>query len=296
MRSTFSRTFFPAALLLLTALLLVGTSFQMLVRGYLNEQALSDLENDGEAIAELTSAYYTEGSLSRREFLVNLSLASQVSESDAVIFDSEGRLILCSDSPFGCEHQGWQINQDYLEKVLRKGIARDTGIFSGLYTNVRYVVSVPISDARTGSGIGMVMVSSSMASTNAILNRMQDIFLFVSLLAVAVTMLVMSIFARRHSRPLRQMAKTAMDFGHGDLNARVPTSESYAREVEELALSFNNMADSLQKSEYQRQEFVANVSHELKTPMTTIGGYVDGMLDGTIPPEKHRQYMQIVSV
>ena len=295
MRSTFSRTFFPAALLLLTALLLVGTSFQMLVRNYLNKQALSGLENDGEAIADLASAYYTEGSLSRRDFLVNLSLASQVSEADAVIFDGEGRLILCSDSPFGCEHQGWQINRDYLKKVFAQGIARDTGIFSGLYSNVRYVVSVPIHDARTGSNIGMVMVSASMASTNAILDRMQDIFLFVSLLSVAVAMLVMSIFARRHARPLRQMAKTAMDFGHGHLDARVPTSESYAREVEELALSFNNMADSLQKSEYQRQEFVANVSYELKTPMTTIGGYVDGMLDGTIPPENHRYYMQVVS-
>ena len=44
------------------------------------------------------------------------------------------------------------------------------------------------------------------------------------------------------------------------------------------------MADSLEKSEQRRQEFVANVSHELKTPMTTIGGYIDGMLAGTIPP------------
>ena len=61
------------------------------------------------------------------------------------------------------------------------------------------------------------------------------------------------------------------------------------------ALSFNNMASSLQKSEYQRQEFVANVSHELKTPMTTISGYVDGILDGTIPPEKSREYLSLVS-
>ena len=55
------------------------------------------------------------------------------------------------------------------------------------------------------------------------------------------------------------------------------------------------MASSLQKSEYQRQEFVANVSHELKTPMTTISGYVDGILDGTIPADRHRHYLQIVS-
>ncbi len=295
MRSTFSRTFFPAAVLLLTALLLVGAAFPVLVRNYLNEQALSDLENDGSAIAELASAYYTEGSLSRREFLVNLSVAGQVSDADAVIFDRDGRLILCSDAPFGCEHQGWVISRDYLQKVTQRGIARDTGIFSGLYTEVRYVVSVPIPDARTGRPIGMVMVSIGTDHTETVVARMQDIFLVISLLTVVLAVLVMIFFARRHSRPLRDMAKTASAFGHGDLDARVPTSDSYAREVEELALAFNNMADSLQKSEYQRQEFVANVSHELKTPMTTIGGYIDGILDGTIPQEKHRHYLRVVS-
>jgi signal transduction histidine kinase len=119
--------------------------------------------------------------------------------------------------------------------------------------------------------------------------------MFVSLLTVAAVMLIMSIFARRHSAPLREMAQAASAFAHGDLNARVSIKHSYPIEVEELALSFNNMASHLQKSEYQRQEFVANVSHELKTPMTTIGGYIDGILDGTIPESKQRHYMQIVS-
>lgn len=65
--------------------------------------------------------------------------------------------------------------------------------------------------------------------------------------------------------------------------------------MEEVAVAFNNMAASLQKSEYRRQEFVANVSHELKTPMTTISGYVDGILDGTIPEDKREHYLHIVS-
>ncbi len=295
MRTTFSRTFFPAALLLLTALLLVGAAFQMLVKDYLTKQAFEDLENDAAAIASLSSAYYTDGTLSGIDFLLNLSVASQVSEADAVIFDSTGTVILCSDSPFGCEHQGWVINREYLNNVIKKGIARHTGEFSALYDDSRYAVSVPITDAKTKQAVGMVMVSLPMTSTLVILDRLSDMYLFVSLLAVIAAMVIMSIFARRHSTPLKEMAQAASAFGHGDLTARVNIRHSYSMEVEELALAFNNMASSLEKSEYQRQEFVANVSHELKTPMTTIGGYIDGMLDGTIPEEKHRHYMQIVS-
>lgn len=72
--------------------------------------------------------------------------------------------------------------------------------------------------------------------------------------------------------------------------------DSCGEEVVDLANAFNTMADSLEKSEQRRQEFVANVSHELKTPMTTIGGYIDGMARrGLSRPEKQQHYMQIVS-
>jgi signal transduction histidine kinase len=128
-----------------------------------------------------------------------------------------------------------------------------------------------------------------------VLERISEIFVFVSVLTVIAAAVVMIIFARRQTAPLREMAKTASAFGHGDLTARVSTDGNNSEEVEELARAFNNMASSLQKSEYRRQEFVANVSHELKTPMTTISGYVDGILDGTIPEEKSRQYLTLVS-
>ena len=295
MRSTFSRIFFPAALLLLIALLLVGISFQLLVKNYLVTQAYEELENDGSAIASLAAAYYADGSLSTRSFFDNLNFASRVSEADAVIFDSSGKLVLCSDAPFGCEHQGWSINQDYIRRVISSGTARHTGVFSGLYNETRFVVSVPITEAKTGKAVGIVLVSKAMSTTLQILDKLSDMYLFVSLMAVVAIMILMSVFAKRHSMPLREMAQAASAFGHGELSARVSLKNSYTEEVEELALAFNNMASSLEKSEYQRREFVANVSHELKTPMTTISGYIDGILDGTIPESKHRHYLQVVS-
>ena len=271
MRSTFSRIFFPTMLLLLTALFLVGTSFQLLVRNFLNRQALDNLENDGSAIASLASAYYTEASITGKDFFVNLSVATQVSDADAVLFDSTGHLLLCSDSPFGCEHRGWVVSRDYVNQVLEQGIAKNTGIFTGLYDDVRYVVSVPVLDGRTGNGVGIVMVSAPMTETLTILEKLSDIYVFVSAFVVVITVVLMSVLARKNTKPLREMAKTASAFGHGNLDARVQIRDSYPQETAELALAFNNMASSLQKSEVRRQEFVANVSHELKTPMTTIG-------------------------
>ena len=294
MKTTFSRTFTAAAVVLLAATLLIGISFQMLVRDYLTKQTMSGLKNDGQCIAELVLAYGADSYMTGRDFHIALSTATRVSGADAVICDAAGRLVLCAESPLGCEHTGLVLDKSYLERTFAENGLTSTGIISGLYDDARYVVSVPIRE-ENGANVGIVIVSSPIDTAAMVLERISEIFVFVSVLTVIAAAVVMIIFARRQTAPLREMAKTASAFGHGDLDARVQIKSSYPQETEELALAFNNMASSLQKSEYRRQEFVANVSHELKTPMTTIGGYIDGILDGTIPQEKHRHYMQIVS-
>ncbi len=294
MKTTFSRAFFPAALILLAALLLVGASFQVLVRNLLVRQTQTALVEDCTAISSLASAYYTEGTVSRQDFFVTLSIATRVSGADAVICDSRGRLVVCSESPLGCKHQGLVIQDAYLQEVFHAGMVSDMGMIEGLYEDSRYVVGMPIMD-RFSQPVGLVIVSTPVSSALALLDKLADTYLLICVLVVAIAVMVITLMARYQSSPLQEMAKAASDFGHGHLDARVSIDEDSPQEVQELALAFNNMASSLQKSEYQRQEFVANVSHELKTPMTTISGYVDGMLDGTIPPEKHNQYMLLVS-
>ena len=295
MKTTFSRTFFPAAIILLAALLLVGTAFQLLVRNLITKQSMERLKEDCLTITQLAEAYYTESSLSRQDFFVNLSIATRVSNADALICDRQGRLVLCSDSPMGCVHQGMSLEKSYLQKVFQDGVVTDTGMVEGLYSDTRYVVSMSIQDKFTRQNVGIVMVSTPTATALSMLDKLADIYLLVCVAVVLVAVIVISLMAKRQSSPLRDMAKTASAFGHGHLDARVEVDMRSPQEVQELALAFNNMASSLQKSEYRRQEFVANVSHELKTPMTTISGYLDGMLDGTIPPERHNHYMQLVS-
>jgi len=295
MKSTFSRTFCTVALVLLAALLLIGVSFQYLVKNYLTDRAVDDLEDTAKTIGTLVEAHISDRDLSSRDFQIALTVAASVSDADAVICDSNGILLMCADSPLGCEHTGMILDERYLQAVFRQELYTDTGLIEGLYSDARYVVCVPVRHSATRENLGVVIVSTPIDASAAVLEQISDIFLFVSALVVVASILFMILFIRQQSAPLRTMAKVARAFGHGDLTARVKLEGSQSEEMEELALAFNNMASSLQKSEYQRQEFVANVSHELKTPMTSISGYVDGILDGTIPEDRREHYLSIVS-
>ena len=295
MKSTFSRQVSTTVLILLLALLLLGGAFRILVGQYLEHNTHDQLQTDALALAELVAAYDAAGDLQHENLRTNLTLASLVSGADTVVLDSLGNVILCSDPGLQCPHLGLTVDQTFVDRVFENGSSFDTGVIPELYEEIRYYVSVPIVSHRTASNIGLVTVSMPTGDTQALMEGVADIQVTVSLLVILIAVVVMSISTRSECRPLREMAQAARDFGHGNLKARVRTGGHNSEEVDELAVAFNNMAESLEKSEYQRQEFVANVSHELKTPMTTIGGYIDGMLDGTIPPERHRYYMQIVS-
>ena len=294
MKTTYSRTFFATMIVLLLALTVVGFFLGALLEDYLEDSAFKKLNGVGQVIANLAEAYHAEDSLHSLDFLVDLDIAGQVSDADAVICDRQGMIILCSESSVHCSHQGLAVSRDFYERVVHQNGVNDTGLLQGLYGDSRYVCAKPIRDENYHA-VGIVIVSMPVASSRSVLTKLTEIYISVSCIVVLVAVLLIGWFITRQFAPLKQMAKTARSFGHGDLDARVEMRGDYPLEVEELALAFNNMASSLQKSEYQRQEFVANVSHELKTPMTTIGGYVDGILDGTIPEERRQHYLQIVS-
>ena len=294
MKSSFGRNFLSASLILLLTLILLGSVFQQLTDNYLTDFTFRRLDENADTISRLATSFVT-GDGERREFLINLDMASRLSGADIVICNSEGRVVLCSDSPFSCQHLRLQVNQQYLDKVVQTGYDNATGLVRGLYDDARYLVSMPITNENTGQAVGIVIVSVPTATVSALLDRLANYYLCTALIVVLVFIIISAVFMGRQSRPLQEMARAANAFAHGDLESRVRVEENASEEIQDLTVAFNNMASSLQKSEYRRQEFVANVSHELKTPMTTISGYVDGILDGTIPEAKRDHYLRIVS-
>ena len=118
------------------------------------------------------------------------------------------------------------------------------------------------------------------------------------LLSACVMLLCASILTkllmRKLTDPLQKVTDAAQRFGGGDLSVRVEGVEGEG-EVADLARTFNRMADNIQTNDNSRGQFMGNIAHELRTPMTTIKGFVDGMLDGTIPPDMQNHYLQLVS-
>ena len=118
---------------------------------------------------------------------------------------------------------------------------------------------------------------------------------FTAVAVLLISLVICSITVQRMVDPLKGMCAFAHKFAHGEVDTRITEYTNRKDEIGELAIAFNAMADSLAQAEQKRSEFVANVSHELKTPMTTIAGFADGILDGTIPPEKERESLQVIS-
>ena len=297
MRTMFGRLFGIFAAVLLFGMLLLGSSFRAILKGYLGDQKETSLRSTAQAVADLTAAYQSAGVISGEnawQLRMELSLSAEISGADAYICDSQGTILICSQDGFSCDHVGLTVDPSYLTAVAENGYYCETGLVPGLYEDQRYVVAAPITNSASQT-LGLVLVTAPMAETTQVLRAVTEIFVFVAVIVLLIGLLAVYLYTQNLCRPLKDIAGAARSFGHGDLTARVTTGQGHTEETDELAIAFNNMASSLGKSEYRRQEFVANVSHELKTPMTTIGGYVDGILDGTIPPERQRHYLQIVS-
>lgn len=175
-----------------------------------------------------------------------------------------------------------------------EGYYEGDGHKNGVYDTPYFVVGVPLSGgADSKTPVGTVFAAMNASSLSEYQFATLQMFLIAAAAAFVLAFCVVGLFSYRMVRPLRQMSAAAKGLGGGDFSVRVPVTST--DEMGQLALSFNNMANSLANSESMNRSFVANVSHELKTPMTTIAGFIDGILDGTIPADREQHYLRIVS-
>jgi len=297
MKTTFSRLFALCAAVIMLCLVLLGVSNRIMLNEYLVDEKRNTMHNNAQAMVNLASAYDATGELNNPwgGFRLSMASAAHVAGTEILFSDLDGSIRMCSCNEIGCLHSDWQVEQDLLDRTLAFGEEFEISTLGGLYEEAQFVESMAVTSQIDGGSIGIILVTAPQAQVSGMLVQTTTLFFYVSILVLVIAMVASFLLSRSQSISIQTVARAANRFGRGELDVRVPVGGKNTVEVDDLATSFNTMAESLAAAEIQRREFVANVSHELKTPMTSIAGFMDGMLDGTIPPEQHRHYMQIVS-
>ena len=168
---------------------------------------------------------------------------------------------------------------------------RATGLFPELGEQI-VTIGVPW---RYGNKevVGAVLLHIPMKSLKISMLAVARSILPEALLSLLVGAVLAFFLAQSQIRPLREIKSAVAEFTKGDLTRRV--NLNCGGELQELGDSINRMAAELNRMEDSRRSFVANVSHELRSPLTSVRGYVQAMLDGTIPPEDVPKYLNVVN-
>lgn len=220
----------------------------------------------------------------------SISLIAQSSGNLVFAADPNGNVVLCSEGD-ACGHTG-KVADKTLRQIRQNGSYFELGTLGGVCSQRYYTFARPLYDAGSQL-VGYVFASADSAAMGVFISDMFSSFVLSAGLMLLVASVLSILLTSRLTTPLRRIAAAARQFGSGDFSVRVPVEGD--DEVAQLAQTFNNMARSLETIDSSRSSFMGNIAHELRTPMTTIKGFIDGMLDGTIPPEMQQHYLSLVS-
>ncbi len=205
-----------------------------------------------------------------------------------ILFNAEGKVKVYNVQG-GLNASGYVLPSAILE-ALGNSSYNGHGDLNGLLPNNHHVRGIPI--IVQGETEGYVFACVESERINNLMRTTVKAIIMTCLWVMLAALIAVYFISDRIISPLKNMSVAAKAFASGRLDVRVPVRGR--DEIAELAVAFNDMAASLSNLENTRSSFLSNVSHDLRTPMTTISGFIDGILDGTIPKEKHEYYLRMI--
>ena len=295
MRKSISVTFFSmVATLLVLGTAVLGCSEWLLFSRYFAQERYDTLDSVADVTQRAADYIVQQAALPKGAELdalnTKLEIIGESAEAYLFFTDEEGRILIASNPEM--------VETDIVGPELMKKVAGDQpyhtlSTLDGVLTEKSYVSVRHMQDAR-GNNSGYLFLCSSGARLTDFKEEFWSNFFFSACVMLLCASVLTSFLMRKLTDPLQKITDAAQRFGGGDFSVRVEGVEGEG-EVVDLAHTFNQMAENIQSNDNSRGQFMGNIAHELRTPMTTIKGFIDGMLDGTIPPEETKHYLGIVS-
>ncbi len=250
----------------------------------LQENATESLTSEIQMIGSSIISEYVLGRLTATELENQLDTSSNLLNCEIWLLDSTGALFYSSTNINSASF-------DYSKYIisLSAGFTND-GKLNG-YFNSRYLsVGMPIF-ADDQLAFYLVM-HTSLSYLNDISNQTLSSTYMPFLVVIILSLVALMLITNSTLRPIREIIATSKQYAAGNFNARVDVHTG--NEFDDLARYMEEMADELARSDEYRKSFISNVSHDFRSPLTSIKGYIEAMIDGTIPPELHEKYLQVV--
>ena len=296
MRKSVSVAFFSLmSTLLIFGTVIMGGSELVLFSNYFAQERYDVLDEVVNVAQRTASHLVQEAALPEGEELEALNTKLELIGESAEVYlfftDCDGNVVLASDPD---DLAGDVVEASVLEKSAKaKENYHIFGTLDGVLTEKSYI-SVHEMRSESGECTGYLFLCSSGDRLVEFRNEFFSNFFLSACLMLLVASVLTKVMMHKLTDPIQKVTDAAQRFGGGDLSVRVEGVDGEG-EVADLARTFNKMADNIQSNDNSRGQFMGNIAHELRTPMTTIKGFVDGILDGTIPPEMQNHYLQLVS-
>lgn len=203
------------------------------------------------------------------------------------IINPSGRILLDSSSPIDLDNS---VIVENFDPTITASSYYTEGNFFGVFDEPYISVFAPITSDFKVKGYVVIHypVNSLEVSANSLLNISYITLLILFLLSI----IILIFFTEIVYMPLRRITKATEQYATG--NFRYPLSIESSDEIGYLSATLSYMADELARNEDDQKKLVANISHDFRSPLTSIKGYLEAMIDGTIPPEMHEKYLGIV--
>lgn len=279
-------------LFVICAFIILCTFTQQTISSYLERSEAQQLYRESNLIASDYAANFMDSSLALEDFQAQMESLSTYLSAEIWVVDNHGRILFnSSDAEIG--KNAAQSEYTVLPDFDRTDFGNryyTIGHFYGMFSEDTLSVFSPItSNYRVRS---YVLIHKPVSSTIDVVNGYMNIAFFTVGLIALLALLMLLIFFHPTHRSLRKITNVAKSYAKGNFEPQIDVHTN--DELGFIGNTMNYMAKELDTLEEDQRKFISNVSHDFRSPLTSIKGYIEAMLDGTIPPELQNKYLNII--